>query len=689
MFRQRSQFKAAILSAIVWGALGSLQDTLACTDCGCHRQKDASTSSPHMHGDGSAHAGGSLTAFSTNSPGAGTGGAAPFKFAVVSDTQGTEFGGRSNLLNNLMTSINTHGVDYVVFPGDLAGDVGLSSWQAWESRTSVLGTNSLGRDKRLMNPGNHDRGPGGTYANWQSTFNWLPDSQAINGQQGIDQVDYYVDHGNVRFVSISTDAPGDIYNGRHVNNAPPALAWMQEVMKDVDTRNSDSDNTNDIEHVFTFSHRPVTTQLESPTGGTNGEWWESMTGQAGSDSGSHVATAFFPGHWHMYQPSRPDPDVDTAEIINGTGGGGLEGQPHRNFHGYSIVTVDGGNVDSEFFGDSNGSSGGWNFQSMDTFLIAQAGGLPTGELARYQFENGAVDQDSSISALSKGHTLSFNSGAGASNDAERGRVLDLSSGGFVDAKNIGDNNLAVLGDLTISLFAKVDSLSGGDNTLVAFGGADGSFNGSLNSQESANTAYRLSITSSGALQLAWQHDDATWETMSSTETVDDPTQWREYSVQRDGENRGVAFFVDGVQLGDVFSADFLPTGGGSGSLYIGSGAGGSNSFDGWIDDVRIDSSPVSLVPFIVADFDFDGDIDRNDWAIFAAGLGQSTPGPTDLTGDGVTNYLDFLDFKSRFQEFNGPGSFEALRRGVPEPSAVILLTLCCLVLGARTRWAKT
>jgi hypothetical protein len=591
---------------------------------------------------------------------------------VIGDTQNGESGGHSNLITRLMESVNTHHVDYVLFPGDLIGDTGSSGWNAWESRTSILGTNSLGRDKRLMNPGNHDRGSGGTFANWQNTFNWLPNSQVLNGQSGVDQVDYFVDHENVRFLSISTDAPGSIYNGRHVNSAPPALDWMREVMKDVDTRNADADPNNNIDHVFTFSHRPVTTQAESPTGGTNGAWWESMTGQDGN-SGNHAATAFLAGHWHMYQPSRPDPDVDTMEIISGTGGGGVEGQPHRNRHGYSIISVDGGNVTSQFYGDFDQGSDDWDFQLLDEFTVTQVGGLPTGELMRYQFESGAFDRDSSSSNLSKGHSLNFNGGAGTSNQPLQGRVLDLSNGGFVDAKNIGDNNLAVLGDLTIELFAKADTLSGVENTLVAFGGADGSFNGSLNGQESANHAYQLSITSAGNLQLAWQHDDSTWETMTSNAVVSDPNEWHEYVVQRDGDNKGVGFFVDGVQLGDVFAANSLPTGAGSASLYIGSGVGGANGFDGWIDDVRIDSSPVSLVPMIVGDFDGDGDIDGDDWTLFAAGLGSTSPGPTDLNGDGVTNYVDFLEFKSLFEDFGGLGSFDSLFDVVPEPSSIVLL----------------
>ena len=514
------------------------------------------------------------------------------KFAVIGDMQNTEFGGRGNLLNRLMESVNTHGVDYVLFPGDLVGDTGNAGWAEWATRTSVLGQNDLGRDKRLMTPGNHDRGQNDTFGNWQNTFNWLPDSQVMNGQKGIDQVDYFVDHGSVRFISISTDAPGQYYNNRAVNNAPPALAWMQQVMKDVDARNSDADPNNNIDHVFTFSHRPVSTQIESPTGGTNGAWWESMTGQAGSASGQKAATAFLPGHWHMYQPSRPDPDVDTAEIISGTGGGGLEGQAHRNRHGFSIVTVDGGDVTSEFYGDfDQGNSDTWDFQLLDTFVIAKAGGLPKGELARYEFENGSSDQDTSVSALSKGHQLNFNSGATTQTGALN------PNGGYVDAKNIGDNNLAVLGDLSLQFDLKSNNSPGSNEVIAIFGGAHGSANGSLNSQESANVIYELSLTPDNRLRMNWQHDDGTWVGEILSDVLTDPRQWHRYTVVRDADTKTVTFFVDGQQLGSAVPFSVLPTGGGSGSLYLGGNIGGGASFDGLIDNVVISSTvpePASL-----------------------------------------------------------------------------------------------
>ena len=556
-----------------------------------------------------------------------------FSFAVVADTQGQEFGG--SLLTSTVASINTHNVEYVLFPGDLVADTGLNGWNSWRNTTNAFGINSLGRDKRLMTPGNHDVGSG--VGAWQSAFSFLPDSNTVNGITGINQIDYFVDHENVRFISISTDVPGGQHGG-----LPNALNWLREVMKDVDIRNSDEDPENNIDHVFTFSHRPVTTQFESGTGGTNGAWWESMTGQD-ANSGNHAATALLAGHWHMYQPSRPDVDVDTMELISGTGGGGLEGAPHRNRHGYSIVTVNGGNVSSEFFAATNIGGGNWIFSSADQVTIAVEGGLPKGELAKYEFTEIISTLDTSVSPLSKHHVLNFQ---GASVEFDLDQLSDVlnTSTGYVDAKRIGDNNLAVLGDMSISFDAKLIALPVGPSQVIAvFGGANGSFNGSLNSQESANVIYELSMTPGGRLRMNWQHDDAQWEGAILSETLSsiglDPLDWHRYRVVRHQLTKEVVFTADGIEFGRVSFENF-PTGGGSGSLYIGGNIGGGNLFNGLLDNLVIANNP-----YQPGDVNRDGFINLLDVAPFVALLSAGTyQVEADVNQDGVLNLLDVGPF---------------------------------------------
>ncbi|MGI9427232.1 MAG: LamG-like jellyroll fold domain-containing protein, partial [Bythopirellula sp.] len=266
---------------------------------------------------------------------------------------------------------------------------------------------------------------------------------------------------------------------------------------------------------------------------------------------------------------------------------------------------------------------------------------------------------------------------------QQGQVLDLSGGGYVDAKDIGDNNLAVLRDLTIAVSARVDTLDDGQNTLVAFGGAHGSANGSLNNQESANHAYELSMTADGNLQFAWQHDDAEWETITSTAPVGDPTQWHDYEIHRDGDNKGVAFFVDGMQLGQTALFGDSPTGGGSGSLYIGSGVGGADRFDGFIDNVSISSAPVTVVTPILGDINGDGEIAGNGMGPFESDdvtafveFWLQVGTPADLNFDGVTNIADWGILNS-LDPSMGAAALGVLsgENTVPEPSAVLLLVL--------------
>lgn len=95
------------------------------------------------------------------------------------------------------------------------------------------------------------------------------------------------------------------------------------------------------------------------------------------------------------------------------------------------------------------------------------------------------------------------------------------------------------------------------------------------------------------------------------------------------------------------------------------------------------------------DFDADGAIDADDWAVVRDNLltDVSSLSPIsrylsgDLTGDGSVDRLDFNDFKQLFEAQSGPGSFALLLRGqtVPEPTglACVAIALACLAVGRR------
>ena len=214
------------------------------------------------------------------------------RFAVMGDTQG------QHLFPALLQDLNRHDAEYLIIPGDLvstgsvqAGQHG--SWQSWIQQAAAF---APGHDHILMTPGNHDL-PSGGDDRWRATFaqtpageKWLPNSPEVNGKRGLDQMDYFVDVGNVRFVSLTTDTKK--HGAQHL--ADETLQWLVEVMRVTEQNDA-------IEHVFTFTHHPVTFDSFATTiAGTGGKLWQGITN---TSSKTH---ALFTGHWHLFQPSRPD-----------------------------------------------------------------------------------------------------------------------------------------------------------------------------------------------------------------------------------------------------------------------------------------------------------------------------------------------------------------------------------------------
>ena len=96
----------------------------------------------------------------------------------------------------------------------------------------------------------------------------------------------------------------------------------------------------------------------------------------------------------------------------------------------------------------------------------------------------------------------------------------------------------------------------------------------------------------------------------------------------------------------------------------------------------------------LGDFDTDGDIDSDDWAILRANqhadLTSLTPVQAllrgDLNGDLANNHTDFVAFKTIYETLHGAGSFAAMIATVPEPSTCLLASLAGgLLLGWRRR----
>lgn len=93
----------------------------------------------------------------------------------------------------------------------------------------------------------------------------------------------------------------------------------------------------------------------------------------------------------------------------------------------------------------------------------------------------------------------------------------------------------------------------------------------------------------------------------------------------------------------------------------------------------------------LGDFNADGEIDPDDWAIFLANFGadhsSSTPIEAylagDLDGDRDIDALDFVQFRSIYTAIHGPAAFQSLVTMVPEPGGAKLVLGTALLLGGR------
>ena len=483
------------------------------------------------------------------------------RFVVVGDTQdngSTGAGINSNVWPRMALDMNAHSPAFALFAGDLvsgstSASVTLNEWTEWEAATSPLTA------VRLMTPGNHDM-YGGTFNSWSSMFSWLPTSNSPSNEPG---ASYYVDVGNTRIISIATDYPS--------GGSLPNQGWLDSALA----------SSGSFDHVFIFSHRPIQFSSVEPTGGSGGALWQSMV--------QNGVAAYFSGHWHRYQPDQIGAGGDTWEVIIGTGGGWQGFQPIRPYQqikGFLLVEVDGTDATGTFYADEDGD--GSYDDPLDSFVIQQAAPRPTGLVARYDFEDGTA-ADVALAPLGKGidGTLEGDAFVGPGLVDQKG--LHLDGDDYVECGAIGDYNLSLNNDLTLSVWAQYTALATGewDNVLLCYGTAD-----YYTEDEETNYSYWLSILSDGSLRAFWEYENGTNVTLDSTAPAPvSPNEPHHYALTRDPSTMQVRFWVDGVQLGAPVSFDRLPTSGGRGMLYLGSDTvdyqADEVEFQGIIDEVRV------------------------------------------------------------------------------------------------------
>jgi hypothetical protein len=96
-----------------------------------------------------------------------------------------------------------------------------------------------------------------------------------------------------------------------------------------------------------------------------------------------------------------------------------------------------------------------------------------------------------------------------------------------------------------------------------------------------------------------------------------------------------------------------------------------------VSDIQFAGGPM------LADLDFDDDIDRDDWTIQRDDMFSDVSALTalaayevgDLNADGFNNEFDFFLFRKAYDNANGTGAFDGMLAGVPEPATWMLLTI--------------
>jgi hypothetical protein len=493
-----------------------------------------------------------------------------FRFVVVGDTQddGTTGGGiNDNMWPQMANDMNALSPSFALFCGDLISGSGtmsttLAQWQDWDTATAGLVC------PRFMTPGNHDMYSGsGSFSAWASQFPWLPTSNSPTGEEGCT---YWFDVGNTRIISIATDF--------ETGGGAPNQAWLDGVLA----------QSGNMENIFVFTHRPVMFNQTEPCGNTAGPFWQSLV--------QNDVTGFFSGHWHRYQPDRLGNGGGTWETVIGTGGGwqGFDPiRPYQQIPGFLLVEVDGLDVTGTFFADSDGDG---NFDDpVDSYTMRSSTPLPVGLVAEYTFDENDAS-DTAPAPLGKGIDGALLDGAtvGSGLSGPGGLHLDGAED-CVEAGAIGDYNMSIKGDLTLSVFGEFNSLASGDwdNPLLSYGTGDW-----YGDEEESNFSWWLSLQSDGTLLGFWEYETGLNVTVFST--VPGPVaagETHHYAMTRDAAAMEARFFVDGVQLGDAVSFSRLPTGGGRGMAYIGADAiawqGSESEWDGILDDVRIHNRVLS------------------------------------------------------------------------------------------------
>jgi len=226
-------------------------------------------------------------------------------------------------------------------------------------------------------------------------------------------------------------------------------------------------------------------------------------------------------------------------------------------------------------------------------------------------------------------------------------------GGSDDVILQTNDNLDILGDLTISVWGNYDDLSSSANKILTRAG-DGE-------TEATNYLYTIALKNDTTMRIFWEHGAGINVDITSSATFSaDAGEWHHYAVVRDSSAKTVKFYIDGAELGTAQSYSNNPTGGTSSFLTIGAGPTLTSEFDGMIDDLIIfnkslSSEQISALYNNRTDLIVSQETQVNDtWEVLAT--------PNDGTVDGTSvlsnnlTILSGLDIISPVVSLNSPAN---------------------------------
>lgn len=259
----------------------------------------------------------------------------PFRFAVLSDTQG---GPVSNMHTQVINDgiidfiTDNYGPDlarnlaFVLQPGDLVSTG--TNYAQWKTQYFDEAQNLYQHVPVYPVAGNHEQD-----AEWYFRYFKLPE----NGTPGFIEHWWYKDHGNVRIIGLDT-------NGAY--RVPEQLDWLVQTLDDAATKPH-------IDFVFAQFHHPALSEAWTP-GNTNYseqiiERLEAFTERTGKPS-AHLF-----GHTHAYSRGQSQEHAHLwVNVASGEGGIDWWGAfPNKDYHEFARTFVDHGFVliDVEAGGD--------------------------------------------------------------------------------------------------------------------------------------------------------------------------------------------------------------------------------------------------------------------------------------------------------------------------------------------------